>query len=130
MCGNWRRTLVAHRHRGEPAAEPPAASAADHADDRLMLLAAMRTPAEQRETLALHFLADLPIEAIADRMEVPIGTVKARQSRGRNALAALLTQDIPRGDDLRSTRQPELSAVRQRAARRARRRGAAAAASS
>jgi hypothetical protein len=123
---------VANRHRGELAVESSAGSAADHADDRLMLLAAMRgLPAEQRETLALHYLADLPIEAIADRMDVPLGTVKARLSRGRNALAAVLTQDtqdIAPSDDLRSARQPEFSAVRQRAARRARRRIAAAAA--
>jgi DNA-directed RNA polymerase specialized sigma24 family protein len=40
--GKWRRALAAHRHRGEVAVEPQAASAVDHADDGLMLLAAMR----------------------------------------------------------------------------------------
>ena len=128
LRGKWRRALVAHRHRGTLAVEPPVA-AADHADDRLMLVAALRgLPAEQRETLALHYLADLPIAAIADRMDVPVGTVKARLSRGRNALAAMLSSDIPSGDDPRSVRQPEFSAIRQRGARRARRRIAAAAA--
>ncbi|WP_203911343.1 RNA polymerase sigma factor [Rhizocola hellebori] len=121
--GKWRRALVAHRHRGELAGESQVASAADHSDDRLTLLAAMRgLPVEQRETLALHYLADLPIDAIANRMDVPIGTVKARLSRGRNALAAVLTQDISPADELRSARQPEFSAVRARGTRRARRR--------
>jgi RNA polymerase sigma-70 factor (ECF subfamily) len=64
-------------------------------DDRMALIAAMRKlPAAQRETIALHYLADLPITAVAEATGAPLGTVKARLSRGRAALAVLLA-DAP-----------------------------------
>ena len=64
----------------------------DRSDDRVALLQALRQlPFEQREALALHYLADLPLAAIAARIDAPLGTVKARLSRGREALAKLLT---------------------------------------
>lgn len=40
--------------------------------------------------IALHYLADLPVEEIADELGVPPGTVKSRLSRGREALASHL----------------------------------------
>jgi RNA polymerase sigma-70 factor (ECF subfamily) len=64
-------------------------------DDRLALMAALRTlPAPQREAIALHYLADLPVQAVADATGVPVGTVKTRLRRGRAALALLLA-DVP-----------------------------------
>jgi RNA polymerase sigma-70 factor (ECF subfamily) len=63
----------------------------DLGDDRLSLVAVLRTlPAGQREALALHYLADLPVHEVAATLGVPVGTVKARLSRGRRALAAIL----------------------------------------
>ncbi|GAA1791434.1 hypothetical protein GCM10009682_11800 [Luedemannella flava] len=50
-------------------------------------------PFAQREALALHYLADLPIEEIATRTGTPVGTVKARLSRGRDALSRLMASD-------------------------------------
>ena len=41
----------------------------------------------------LHHLADLPVHDVAREVGVPEGTVKARLSRGRAALAALLADD-------------------------------------
>ncbi len=71
-----------------PAQHPP-----DLADDRVALVAALRRlPAGQREALALHYLADLPLHEVARTLDVPVGTVKARLSRGRTALAALLAE--------------------------------------
>jgi RNA polymerase sigma-70 factor (ECF subfamily) len=68
-------------------------------DDRMELLGALRRlPFEQREALALHYLADLPIEAVAVRVGSPVGTVKARLSRGRGALARMLGDSLPEGD--------------------------------
>lgn len=62
--------------------------------DRVALLAALRAlPAAQREAIALHHLADLPVQEVAATLGVPVGTVKARLSRGRAALAALLVDD-------------------------------------
>ena len=45
----------------------------------------------QRQALVLHHIADLPVHAIALEVGVAEGTIKARLSRGRTALAALLT---------------------------------------
>lgn len=80
----------------------------DLPDDRLALLAALRRlPAAQREAIALHHLADLPVHEVAETVGAPVGTVKARLSRGRAALAVLLTEpDQADHDDApeRSTR--------------------------
>ena len=63
-------------------------------DDRLALLAALRRlPAAQREAIALHHLADLPVHEVAETVGAPVGTVKARLARGRAALAVLLSDD-------------------------------------
>lgn len=61
----------------------------DLTEDRLAVVAALaRLPQPQREALALHYLADQPIAVVAETLGVPVGTVKARLSRGRAALAA------------------------------------------
>ena len=61
--------------------------------DRVALLAALRTlPTAQREAIALHHLADLPVHEVAAALGVPTGTVKARLARGRARLADLLGQ--------------------------------------
>lgn len=52
-----------------------------------------RLPAAQREALVLHYLADLPVVQIAAQLGVPEGTIKARLSRGRSAMAQLLGED-------------------------------------
>lgn len=55
------------------------------------LVAALRQlPEAQRQALVLHHIADLPVQEVARETGVPEGTVKARLSRGRAALAALL----------------------------------------
>jgi RNA polymerase sigma-70 factor (ECF subfamily) len=91
----WRRIATGRRYAGHLAARNKVAqSELEQTDSRLALLAALRRlPFEQREALALHYLADLPIEAIGVRIGAPIGTVKARLSRGRAALAKLLAED-------------------------------------
>ncbi len=63
-------------------------------DARLDVIEALRSlPVDQREVVALHHLADLPVADIADELGVPIGTVKSRLSRGREALAQALSTD-------------------------------------
>jgi RNA polymerase sigma-70 factor (ECF subfamily) len=65
-------------------------------DASLVLLQALRRlPAGQREVIALHHLADLTVEQVADTLGLPTGTVKARLSRGRAALSALLVTEGP-----------------------------------
>jgi RNA polymerase sigma-70 factor (ECF subfamily) len=53
-----------------------------------------RLPEEQRVALALYYLVGLPVVDVARETGVPVGTVKARLSRGRAALAGLLAVEV------------------------------------
>lgn len=65
-------------------------------DDHVVLMAALRRlPIPQREAIALHYLADLPVAEVASCLGVPVGTVKMRLTRGRAALAVLLSSPEP-----------------------------------
>jgi RNA polymerase sigma-70 factor (ECF subfamily) len=48
-------------------------------------------PLREREVIVLHYLADLPVEAIARERGLPAGTVKTRLAAGRRHLEAALT---------------------------------------
>lgn len=61
----------------------------------VLLQALQKLPAGQREAIALHHLADLTVGQVADTLGLPTGTVKARLSRGRAALATLLVPEAP-----------------------------------
>ena len=50
-----------------------------------------RLPEEQRIAIALYHLVGMPVAEVARQTGAPVGTVKARLSRGRAALAPLLT---------------------------------------
>ncbi|WP_284289871.1 RNA polymerase sigma factor [Angustibacter aerolatus] len=90
----WRRTRTAARHllahgRPEPVAPP--------GDDHTVLVAALRRlPEAQRHAIVLHHLVGLPVEEVAAEVGSPTGTVKARLSRGRAALAQVLEDLDPR----------------------------------
>lgn len=82
----WRR---AQRFIGLlPALVPEAAVAS--ADHTPLMEALRELPAAQREAIALHHFADLPVVEVAETLGVPVGTVKARLSRARAALAVHL----------------------------------------
>ena len=88
----WRRTVRARR---APARALSASLTADpHDETHVALVAALhRLPEAQRQAIVLHHIADLPVRAVAAEVGVPEGTIKARLSRGRAALAALLDDD-------------------------------------
>ncbi|WP_018786130.1 SigE family RNA polymerase sigma factor [Micromonospora sp. CNB394] len=56
-----------------------------------VVTALRRLPEEQRVALALYYLLGMPVAEVARETAAPVGTVKARLSRGRAALAELLT---------------------------------------
>ncbi|TCB99820.1 SigE family RNA polymerase sigma factor [Micromonospora zingiberis] len=59
--------------------------------DTVEVVAALRRlPEEQRVAIALYYLVGLPVAEVARQTAAPVGTVKARLSRGRTALAGLL----------------------------------------
>ena len=87
----FRRIVLGRRDPDRALA--PAAAAAPPAPDHVAVVAALRLlPEEQRRALVLHHLADLPVADIARQEGTPVGTVKARLSRGRAALALLLEE--------------------------------------
>ncbi|TQS44657.1 RNA polymerase sigma factor [Cryptosporangium phraense] len=97
-ASRWRRlrTALRHRQRTRPQSVPP--PDADHLDLSLDLSAALRTlPDAQRRAVVLHYLADLPVDEIAARERVPIGTVKSWLHRARTRLAAELTEEHREG---------------------------------
>jgi len=86
----WRR-VVKGRRPGDRALAA-ATTSAPPSEAHVALVAALKElPEAQRRALVLHHLADLPVHEVARETGVPEGTVKARLSRGRAALAALLT---------------------------------------
>jgi RNA polymerase sigma-70 factor (ECF subfamily) len=96
-----RRRALGERLGRRSAALGPGRHPADLSDDRVGLVAALRSlPVSQREALALHYLADLPVHEVAATLQVPIGTVKARLSRGRAALARAFDVDHRAGEEV------------------------------
>jgi RNA polymerase sigma-70 factor, ECF subfamily len=85
----WRRTTRGRRPADRALAAPT--STAAPSETHVALVAALRRlPEAQRQALVLHHIADLPVHAVAREVGVPEGTIKARLSRGRAALATLL----------------------------------------
>jgi RNA polymerase sigma-70 factor (ECF subfamily) len=86
----WRRKAVSRRPADRAVAAPVRTEPAD--ETRVALVAALaKLPEAQRQALVLHHLCDLPVHAVAREVGVPEGTIKARLSRGRAALAVLLS---------------------------------------
>lgn len=88
----WRKALnrvIAHRKytSGDSVPGP--------SEDSVAIAGALRQiPEPQRVAIVLHHLLGLSIHQVARETGVPEGTVKARLSRGRTALSALLRVDI------------------------------------
>ncbi len=56
----------------------------------MLVDALRRIPEAQRHAVVLHHLVGLSVEEVARETGAPTGTVKARLSRGRSALAAVI----------------------------------------
>jgi len=88
----WRRrrlfdTLV---RTGRVSRTPDSVPGAD--PNRVALVAALQQLSRPtREAIVLHHLADMSVYEVAEALGVPVGTVKARLSRGRTMLATLLS---------------------------------------
>jgi RNA polymerase sigma-70 factor (ECF subfamily) len=90
----WRRAVRARR-APDRALQPMSAVPAPSTDVAALVTALRSLPEPQRQALVLHHLCDLPVSAVAREAGVPEGTVKARLSRGRAALTALLDDEPP-----------------------------------
>ena len=56
--------------------------------------ALLKLPPDQRAVVLLHHVLDLPLEQVARELDLPVGTVKSRLSRGRATLKALLGTEV------------------------------------
>ena len=64
--------------------------------NRVLLVAALaKLSRPTRETIVLHHIADMSVHEVAEQLGIPVGTVKARLSRGRALLAELLHEAAP-----------------------------------
>jgi RNA polymerase sigma-70 factor (ECF subfamily) len=72
------------RHGATETVPPPGTETVE------VVAALRRLPEEQRTALALYYLLGMPVAEVARETDAPVGTVKARLSRGRAALAGLL----------------------------------------
>ena len=80
-------TLAAHGSSIDPTSE-----IAEHLDQQSRLTDALgRIPEEFRAALVLRYVADLDYAEMAEVLDVPIGTVRSRLSRGRHLMADLLS---------------------------------------
>lgn len=89
----WRRARKAflppdRAHHPQQPAEPDVTRVA-------LARALNELPPDQRRAIVLHHLCDLSVADIAAEVGSPVGTVKARLSRGRAALAELLADEAP-----------------------------------
>lgn len=77
--------------RGDDGTDEVADDSHTAAESRLSIVAAMqRLPEEQQLAVSLVLIEGLSYQEAADVLEVPVGTLTSRLSRGREALAALL----------------------------------------
>jgi RNA polymerase sigma-70 factor (ECF subfamily) len=82
--------LAALRRTGaSPDVAPPTGEAID------VMRALATLPLEQRQVVVLHHLLDLPVEEVARVLRLPVGTVKSRLGRARQALAPVLRIEVP-----------------------------------
>jgi RNA polymerase sigma-70 factor (ECF subfamily) len=77
-----------------PGREPVAADEYGRIDDRDELERAFRRLSlDHRAVVVLHHLADLPLESVAEVLEVKVGTVKSRLHRAMAELRAAIEAD-------------------------------------
>jgi RNA polymerase sigma-70 factor (ECF subfamily) len=87
-ASRWRKTRngvrAIVRHGAPDHSQPPS-------PDHVALVQALREiPEAQRRVVVLHHLVGMSVEEVAQETGAPTGTVKARLSRGRAALAEML----------------------------------------
>jgi RNA polymerase sigma factor (sigma-70 family) len=85
------RVTAALGEIGEPSGEDGRAVAARLADRSEIESALAALPPAQREAIELAYFGELSQREIAERLRVPIGTIKARIARGLRAARRLLT---------------------------------------
>jgi RNA polymerase sigma-70 factor (ECF subfamily) len=86
--------LRAFMRHGAPGVVPPPSAETIAVRDALAEL-----PKGLRAALVMYYLGGMQVAEVATALDLPQGTVKARLSRGRTAMAALLTDANEFSDD-------------------------------
>ena len=95
-AGGWVTTTAfnlcrKHLGRKSPTYNPQDLGEAPGSVERLDIVDALRAlPPKQRQAIILFYLADLPLAAVADLMNISDGAVKSHLSRARAALRGSL----------------------------------------
>jgi RNA polymerase sigma-70 factor (ECF subfamily) len=92
----WRKVQRSWR-QPDRAMSPDLVASAPNEAPVVVVAALKQLPEAQRRVIVMHHLADLSVREIAAELKVPEGTVKARLSRGRAALKALLEDHTGHG---------------------------------
>lgn len=88
----WRRAV--RSRRSPDRALQPIGDQQPPDEARVALMRALdQLPPDQRRALVLHHLCDMPVADVAVVVDAPVGTVKARLSRGRATLQSLLAEE-------------------------------------
>jgi RNA polymerase sigma-70 factor (sigma-E family) len=89
---HWRKLVTSRKAWGRRGAR----SAVDgpEANAVAVLTALNELSRKQREAIVLHHLCQFSVKEIAELVGAPEGTVKARLSRGRTAMATMLGEEI------------------------------------
>lgn len=87
-----RRRVAAMSARLSAQRQPPRPEPADALKFTALGTALLRLRVPEREVVVLHYVADLPVEAIARECRLPVGTVKTRLAAGRQHLHAELAK--------------------------------------
>jgi RNA polymerase sigma-70 factor (ECF subfamily) len=90
LVDHYRRRARRPRRFDGAVPDLPAQPPAEALDPELVEALGLLTD-DQREVIVLRFVADLPLEAVADITKRSIGAVKALQHRALSALARILT---------------------------------------
>jgi RNA polymerase sigma-70 factor (sigma-E family) len=89
-----RRRTVRSRWLEPPGtADPSDSSLLLAAEHEAVLAALRRLPERQREVIVLRYWSELPEADIAAALGISVGAVKSSASRGRDAIAAMLSQE-------------------------------------
>lgn len=86
----WRKNTNAKTAWQRRADLEPGWAAGPDVENLVLQDALQQLPVDQRTAIVLHHLCDLSVDDVAAEVGSPVGTVKARLSRGRAALAELL----------------------------------------
>lgn len=73
--------------------DAPDAALLEAAEAQAVIQALDRLPERQREVIVLYFYQALPLQAIADALDIPLGTVKSRLSIGVGRLRKYMAEN-------------------------------------